>query len=209
MQERYKFSFTAGGLLLNETVKVAGVYLQYGNWKEASKNIASTKILQKNRNSSSNRYFLEIQKRLKTLSKEEIAFLVEANYEEQKQIIFLSICRYYGFIRDFVIQVLRENMLSMKMVLRDSDYFGFINDISIEHPEIEALTETTRKKIRAVLFKILLEAGFIPAASDKTVSPVVVSSRVQQMLVSSNPRELSYFLYTDQQIRDMVNRNAS
>lgn len=209
MEEKYRFSFIAGGLLLNETVKVAEVYLQQGSWTETSKSVAETRILQKNRSSSSNRFYQEIQKRLKTLSKEEILFLVEANYEEQKQIIFLSICRYCGFIKDFMVQVLRENMLSMKMVLRDADYFGFINDISIEHPEFEALTETTRKKIRSVLFKILREAGFVSSASDGTVSPVVVSSRVQQMLISSNPRELSYFLYTDQQIRDMVNRNAS
>jgi len=208
MQERYKFSFTAGGLLLNETVKVAEVYLNKGDWRQTSKEVASTRMLQKNKGSSSNRYFLEIKKRLKTLSDEEMVFLVRGVLEEQRQVVFLSICRLYAFIRNFVVQVLRDDLLSMGTAFTDADYLRFVEDLSFEHPEYEKLTQTTQKKVREVLFKILREVGFFSSSSEKRVSPIFLSSAVKEMIVSNNPWELACFLYTDQEIKEAVRKNG-
>ncbi len=208
MQERYKFSFTAGGLLLNETVKVAEVYLKNGDWRQTSREVSSTRILQKNKGTSSNRYFLEIKQRLKTLSDEEMALLIRGNLEEQRQIAFLSICRLYAFIRNFVVQILRDDLLSMGTALTDADYLRFVEDISFEHPEYEKLTQTTQKKVRGVLFKILREVGFFSSSSEKRVTPIFLSSGVKEMIISSNPWELACFLYTDQEIKEAVRKNG-
>lgn len=193
MQEKYKFSFTAGGLLLNETVKIAEVYLDKGIWRQASKEVSSTRMLQKNKLSSSNRYFLEIKRRLKTLSDDEIVFLAEGDLEEQRQVIFLSICRLYVFIRDFVVQVLRDKLLPMGAALTDADYLSFVEDIAFEHPEYEKLTQSTQKKVKGVLFKILRETGFFSSFSEKRVTPILLSSTLKKMIVSSNPWELAFF----------------
>ena len=94
MQEKYKFSFTAGGLLLNETVKIAEVYLDKGIWRQASKEVSSTRCFRRT-NSSSNRYFHQIKRRLKTLS-EEIVFLAEGDLEEQRSfsVHLQAVCLY-------------------------------------------------------------------------------------------------------------------
>lgn len=208
MQEKYKFSFTAGGLLLNETIKIAEVYLNKGIWRQASKEVSSTRMLQKNKLSSSNRYFLEIKRRLKTLSDDEMVFLVEGDLEEQRQVIFLSICRLYAFIRDFVVQILRDKLLSMGAALTDADYLSFVEDIAFEHPEYEKLTQSTQKKVRGVLFRILRETGFFSSSSEKRVIPILLSSALKKMIVSSNPWELAFFLYTDQEIKEAVRKNG-
>ncbi|HON33922.1 MAG TPA: DUF1819 family protein [Synergistales bacterium] len=208
MQEKYKFSFTAGGLLLNETVKIAEVYLDKGIWRQASKEVSSTRMLQKNKLSSSNRYFLEIKRRLKTLSDDEIVFLAEGDLEEQRQVIFLSICRLYVFIRDFVVQVLRDKLLPMGAALTDADYLSFVEDIAFEHPEYEKLTQSTQKKVKGVLFKILRETGFFSSFSEKRVTPILLSSTLKKMIVSSNPWELAFFLYSDQEIKEAVRKNG-
>jgi len=48
MTTRYKFSFTAGSLLLNETIKVAEVYVKTGNWEKTREHVMHTNLLQKN-----------------------------------------------------------------------------------------------------------------------------------------------------------------
>lgn len=208
MAERYKFSFTAGGLLLNETVKVAEAYLKNGDWRQTSREIASNRMLQKNKGTSSNRYFLEVQRRLKTLSDEEIEILARGSLEEQRQIAFLAICRLYSFIRDFVVHVLRDDLLPMGTALTDADYLRFVEDIAFEHPEYEKLTQITQKKVREVLFKILREIGFFSSSSEKRVAPILLSSGVKEMIVSGKPWELAFFLYSDQEIREAVRRNG-
>jgi hypothetical protein len=204
MTTRYKFSFTAGSLLLNETIKVAEVYVKTGNWEKTREHVMHTNLLQKNTESAASRFYLESQRRLKTLSTEELSLLVEARLEEQKQIVFLAICRYYGFIRDFVTQILRENVLTMRRTFRDSDYYRFSEEVSIEHPEYEALRESTKKKVRQVLLNLLREVGILSSGPERKITPVQVSSEVCRLIASKNPKELRYFLYTDQQIKEVV-----
>ncbi len=48
-KEKYKMSFTTGGLFLNESLKAAGIYLRIGGWNEARAEIINKNILQSNR----------------------------------------------------------------------------------------------------------------------------------------------------------------
>ncbi|HPI99101.1 MAG TPA: DUF1819 family protein [Synergistales bacterium] len=206
MDSTYKFSFTAGSLLLNETLKVAEVYLQTRDWNETASRVFSDNILQRNTVSSQKRVFQEVQRRLKTLRDEEIAFLLQAPLEDQKQMIFLSICRFYGFIRDFVLHVLRQNFLSMKTILWDADYFRFAEGITLEHQEYENLSEKTKKKVHQVLLRLLVEVGLLTSIHEGSILPLIVSTDLQHLIANNDPAELALFLYTDQQIKDVVNR---
>jgi hypothetical protein len=204
MPTKYKFTFVIGSLLLSETIKVAEVFLKSDDWDGTKRIVLEDNILQKKMNSSLRKIYLEVQRRLQHLSYEETTFLVKANLEEQRQLLFLALCRRYDFIRDFVVFVLREKVLSMKNVLRDADYYSFTEDVSLSHPEYEKLSERTKRNVRQVLFQILRDVGFISSDSAKKISPIFVSSRLQKLIASKNPKELRYFLYTDQQIKEVV-----
>jgi len=204
MPTKYKFTFVIGSLLLSETIKVAEVFLKYDDWDKTKRIVLEENILQKKMNSSLRKIYLEVQRRLQHFSHEEKTFLVEANLEEQRQMLFLAICRRYGFIRDFVSQILRENVLTMRHTFRDSDYYRFSEEVSIEHPEYEALRESTKKKVRQVLLNLLREVGILSSGLERKITPVQVSSEVCRLIASKNPKELRYFLYTDQQIKEVV-----
>jgi hypothetical protein len=206
MDSTYKFSFTAGSLLLNETLKVAEVYLQTRDWKDTAIRVEKDNLLQRNTISSLKRVYQEVRMRLKTLSDEEIAFLTNATLEDQKQMIFISICRFYGFIRDFILKVLRQDYLSMKTILRDADYMRFTEEISLEHPEYEKLSDKTQKKVNQVLLRLLLEMGLISSLHEGSILPLMVSPDLQKIIASNNPTELALFLYSDSQIKDVVER---
>ena len=194
-------------MLLNEALKVAEVYLQVGDWKDTAIRVEKDNLLQRNTVSSLKRVYWEVQRRLKTLSDEEIAFLLQTTLlEDQKQMIFISICRFYGFIRDFVLQILRQDYFSMKTILRDSDYLRFIEDISLTHPEYGRLSEKTRKKVKQVLLRLLVEVGLISSLHEGTILPLIVSPDLQKIIANNNPVELALFLYTDSQIKEVMGR---
>jgi hypothetical protein len=204
MPTKYKFTFATGSLLLSETIKVAEVFLKTDDWDETKRIVLEKNLLQKKMNSSLRKIYLEVQRRLQHFSNKEITFLVKANLEEQRQLLFLGLCRRYGFIRDFVVFVLREKVLSMKNVLRDADYYSFTEDVSLSHSEYEKLSERSKRNVRQALFQILRDVGFISSDSAMKIAPIFVSSRLQKLIASNNPGELRYFLYTDQQIKEVV-----
>jgi hypothetical protein len=203
---KYRFSFTAGSLLLNDSVKITEIYLETRDWRKTQDRVVLENPLQRNALSSQRRVYQEVKNRLKTLSDQEITYLGEAPFEDQKQVVFIAVCRYYHFIRDFVLNILREDYLSLKTVLRDIDYSRFTDDIALKHPEYNKLSDKTKKKLQQVLYKILVEMGLLSSAKEGNISPLVVSTELQKLLVSNNPSELALFLYTDQQIKEVTKR---
>ena len=208
MEPKYRFSFTAGSLLLNDALKIAEIFLETRDWKKTKDRVVRENPLQRNTLSSQRRVYLEVKNRLKTLSDQEITYLCEAPFEDQKQIVYIALCRYYHFIRNFVLNVLREDYLSLKTVLRDIDYSRFTDDIALEHPEYNKLSDKTREKVQQVLYKILVEMGLLSSGKERNISPLLVSTELQKLIVLNNPSELALFLYTDQQIKDVTKRRG-
>src|SRR4051812_9529284 len=101
---RYDFSFTTSSLRLNEMVLVGQAALErraidHVNELGAGKSKTGRKMLS------------EFNKRISKLTADELRILVDADLSSQKQMAFLAVCKTYGMIRDFVIEVLREKML--------------------------------------------------------------------------------------------------
>ena len=116
--DKYDFSFTAASLRLNDLRHVAiqefeGEELDYIN------------DLGSGKSSTGKRMLIEYNKRLQVLSKDEKRILINGDLTSQKQVAFLSVCRVHAFIRDFVIEVVREKVLIFDYELRDGEYFSF------------------------------------------------------------------------------------
>ena len=102
--DKYDFSFTALSLRLNEMLLVAEA-------AKDGKEIDYVNELGGGKSSTGKRMFSEFKKRLAFLTPKQIEILLESSLVTQKQIALVSICKSYGFIRDFVIEVLREKLL--------------------------------------------------------------------------------------------------
>ena len=144
-ETKYKFSFTAASLRLNELVKVAKAANEKGiadlkQLKDSGVVFASVK------SRTTDREFREIRHRLEALTPEQLEVLIRGDLNSQKQIAFLAICRLYCFIRDFTIEVLRDKTLVFDYSINESDFNSFIDRRLNVHPELEAFSESTFKK---------------------------------------------------------------
>ena len=199
---KYILSFTAASLRLNEMVKVATAALDnvggdLAMVKESGVVFSSVKTR------TSDREFREVRKRLETLTPDQTAILIRGDLISQKQIAFLSVCKRYSFIRDFAVDVIRDKVLVFDYQLNESDYKSYINSKLSLHPELEEFSESTLKKAKQVMFRILEQAGIINNPVDKEIQPQILQQDVINATVRDDPAWLKIFMMSDKDIKQL------
>lgn len=190
-QEKYIVSFTTGSLFLHESVALAGLYLELGQWKTLRDRVINENLLQARTLSSLERVCREVISRLKTLNAEELEFLVRSGHQEQGYLLWLAICRRYRFIADFAVEVVRERYITLKADLSHEVFDSFFDHKAEWHPELEKIQPSTRKKLRQVLFRMLGEADLLTA--DHMIAPPMLTPELIHLISRGNQQELLYF----------------
>ena len=188
---QYILSFIGASLSLNESLKIAEAYLQLGDWALVKEKVKTENLLQARTQSSIQRAFQELAPRLQQLTEDQLAFLVEGNLQEQKQLLWYAICKRYAYIREFAVEVLHEKYLRFDYALTEFDYDAFFNRKADWHDELDQMKETTGIKIRTVLFRMLREADLI--SSDHIIIPTVLSERMIELLAPDAPLSWQIF----------------
>lgn len=189
--DRYSMSFTTGSLFHRESVMLAALYLDLGDWDSVRDKVISYNVLQTRTLNTLKRVCREVISRLKTLSPGELKFLLETSHQEQAYLLWLAVCRRYRFIADFATEVLRERYITLKTDLNYEDYDSFFNQKSEWHSELDEIRPATRSKLRQVLFKILHEADLLSA--NNIISAAMLSQQLIDLISHGNPREILYF----------------
>ena len=178
--ERYKLSFTSTALGLTESINVAEVYLSCHDWDITKEIIKKENTLQSRTITRNTRVAREIIHRLSLLTNDQLELLVEGSLEEQRLLLWFAICNYYTIIRDFAVEILHEKFLVLDMQIDEDDYQAFIIRKADWHPELDEITESTKNKLRTVIFRMMREAGLL--SEDNTIIRVIPSAQLSQAL---------------------------
>lgn len=197
-QNRYKFSFTSSSLKVKELVLLADA--EINGWE-----VNITEILGGGKSATAIRHFRELNKRLGNLTDKQKKLLVEGDFNTQKQISFLAVCKTYHYVRDFVVEVLREKILVFDFHITDGNYVSFFRRKSDEHDEINGLTDKTQDKIKQVIFRMLEQADFIDSVKNKILQPQFISSQASKVVYEDDPNLLKIFFKSDLEIKNMKN----
>jgi hypothetical protein len=187
---KYKFSFTAASLRTKDLVMVV--------LRKSSKNTDDLELtLGNGKSATGKRLLVELENRISTLAEHQIEVLQNGSFKSQNEIAFLAVCKYLDFIRDFVIEVIREKYMVFDYELTDGDYLSFFRRKAEFHPEMDKLTEITQNKIKQVTFKMLEQAGIINSVKSRIIQPQLLESDTQKVIIEDNPELLKVFLYSD------------
>ena len=189
--QKYSMAFTTCSLLNNESIQVAELYLEHKNWSQVSRVATDSNLLQYRTVSALKRTLSEIVSRLKLLSDEAINLLVNGYKEEKLQILWLAVCLRYPFIYEFSVEVVREKYRSMQYKIEQFDFDAFFNSKMNYHESLENITETTRKKLKQVLFKMMKEAEIIDR--DDNVQASLLSEKIISVVGNMNREYLMVF----------------
>lgn len=177
-------SFTTGGLFFRESVSIASLYLEIGDWSEVIDRVIADNLLQARTHSSLTRTTREIISRLMTLCRSELEMLSFGDYKDQCYLLWLAVCRRYTFIADFAVEVLRERFITLKTDLSYEDFDTFYNRKSEWHSELDEISPATRSKLRQVLFKILREADLLRL--NNMINSALLSPRLLKVISQGN-----------------------
>ena len=200
--ERYIMSFTTGGLFLRESVEVAQLYLQDPDWEAVRDRALDHDIFQFRKRTSSRRSLNEVIKRLKNLEEAELRFLINSNSKEQKQLLWVDICKTYRFIREFAIEIIREKFLKLDMEITNKDFQIFYNYKAELDPHLEELTERTRRNCRTTVFKIMYDAEIV--TKSKVIIPTMFSNRFINVTKEYDVEYLYTFPITEGDIQRLL-----
>ncbi|MEA3327040.1 MAG: DUF1819 family protein [Chloroflexota bacterium] len=189
--KRYKLSFTSTALGLTESINIAEVYLGCHDWELTKDIINKENTLQSRTLARNKRVAREIIFRLSLMTNDQLDLLVDGSLEEQRLLLWFAICNYYRIIREFAIEVLHEKFLAMDMHLNEDDYHAFIIRKADWHPELDEITDSTKNKIRTVIFRMLREAGLL--SEDFEIIRVIPSTLLSQALQPS--ADFAYRIY--------------
>ena len=190
-KQKYKMSFSTGGLLVNDCVEVAKLHEPGENWTETLERALSDRTMSLPKHVSNRRSLREITNRLRMLSGDDLDFLIYSDRQDQVAILWVAVCRAYRFIREFQSEVIRERFLSGKADLPLETFDRFFEEMAEWHEEISKISETTRLKLRQILFRMLREADIITGAYE--IQPPLLSIKFTDYLASHNKEEVGFF----------------
>jgi len=191
MAAEYAMSFTAGALLHRESVLIAELYIRERSWDAARKSALAENLLQARSRRTTVRLLGEVISRLKTLTESQLSLLIHGSEEDQRNTLWLAICKRYAFIREFAIEVVRERFLQLGPPITRADYEAFYNAKAAWHPELEDFGQSTRDKLRQNLFKMLRDAELLTGGG--SVNGVFLSPAVVQAVVQESAENLAVF----------------
>lgn len=206
MNNEYVFSYTAATLMLHETDEVIKEYLKNRDWDKVKDLVVKENIMQKQSISSRKRVFVEIKRRIESLTSEQLEYVSEASSSDIRNIVFLTVLKTYRFIFEFMTEVISKKVLMFDYKILNSDYEAFFESKKYAVQQLENITKATEYKLKQVLFRILEEAMIIDNTKNKNIQKPHLGSEVCGLIIKDNPIYLKAFLYTDYEIEKMKER---
>ena len=158
--DSYLLSFTAGGLLLEETDSLSS-YLNDENIDLIKNEIADNKFLKTNSESARKRIIHEIKIRYNAVGNDVFSLYKDLDQNEKKIFIYFTCLKTYRLVFDFIFDVVIERWLSGNKILNIDDSLFYLDKKSSNHREIENLADSTVKKIGSVMIKMLKDVGML------------------------------------------------
>ena len=195
---RYSMSFTTGALLRPESLIVADLLGELGDWDAVRDRVLAENRLQMRTENASRRVCREVISRLKLLTPAQLAIIRGGAHQDQGYALWRAVCKRYHFIRDFAADVLREKFLRLDLALTYDDYDIFFNRKAEWRPEVESVAPATRKKGRQFVFKMLHEAGLL--SGDGLIAPALLSPRLVDAIREDDPVWFGVFPISEMEV---------
>jgi hypothetical protein len=182
-----------------ESLKLVRLYQNESDWRAVRAIVMDKNTLQQRTERSRKRLYSELQSRLMTLTSDGLELLASGTDTEQRQLLWLAVCRRYRFIYDFAVEVLREKALRLDFQMSYGDWDAFWASKAIIHDELDQVARSTRKKCRQVVFKMMREAGLI--GNDNKIQQLFYSDRLIKTIIQTSVADLRVFPVQDGQLQ--------
>jgi len=185
-----KLSLTLRPAMLHECIIVAEQYNKFKDWTLVRGEVIGNNLLQSRTESTLKTMYLEVSKRLKNLTDNELELMTGSD-ADVKHLVWLAICRQYLFTYQFAIEVLSENFSKSRFQLFTEDYVAFLNAKAEWHSNLDNITQQSRYKAQQTMFKMLAECGLVN--KNKELLHQNLSPQLKRLIQLTNADDLRIF----------------
>lgn len=182
----YNAQIVAGSLLVPETRKIAELLLHQADDKEWNKAIFEENILQKRAPSTAKREAGLIKNRLVIMKPELWEMIRSGGSELATQATLACAIKHSKLLGDFMLEVIRLHWQTFDTIISDKDWRDFWNQCSQIDANILGWSETTQKKLKQVIHRILVESKYLESTRKLQILPVSVVPEVRGYLINNN-----------------------
>lgn len=191
-KQAYKMSFTSGGLFLTESVAVAGMHRSGEDWKDTLEHALQEGATSLPKAASNRRTLREIVNRLMTLNDDEVRFLIDdSGRQEQQHLLWVATCRAYRFVREYALEVVCDRYLAYQLELPLESFDIFFEAKADWDDGLALISDSTRNKLRQILFRMMREAGVI--SDDQRIQSTYLSPQLRGLIEATSPADLAVF----------------
>ena len=184
-------SFGTGGLYLKESLLIAALHHVACAWEATSSRALEAGAFPVRKESSAKRSIREIVHRLRSLDADELSFFLDADRNDQLALLWLATCRAYRFIGEFAEEVIVDRYQSFRTDLSHDDYDIFFARKAEWSEKLAGISDSTRVKLRAVLFRLMREAGVI--TPDSRILGTMLSGHFLAIIERAGAGEIRFF----------------
>jgi len=184
----YNGDIVAGSLLITESRIIAKLLLRKVNEEGWHQAIVIDNLLQKRSPVAAQRQARLIRNRLILMKPDLWEIIHRGNNELSIQAVLAAAIKHSRLLGDFMDQVVHENWRTFKPKIIVKDWKYFFETCSQADPQMLKWTESTRKKLKQIIFRILAESNYINTTRSGQLQSVTVLPEIQQYLTDNSER---------------------
>lgn len=181
----YDSDLIGGSLQVRESRIVADLLLQDASPEQWHEVIQQQNRLQKRAPASAKRVAQAIRKRLQRLDAPFWRAIRDGDDELATQVVFCSALERNLLLVEFIETVLKDAFVTRAGVLESYHWNEFLDERSHRDSTITTWTESSRKKMAQVVYRMLAEVGLLKSTRNMKLQKLMIRSEVRVLLDDS------------------------
>jgi hypothetical protein len=181
----YGSDLIGGSLQVRESRIVADLLLQDASPEQWHEVIQQQNRLQKRAPASAKRVAQAIRKRLERLDAPFWRAIRDGDDELATQVVFCSALERNLLLVEFIETVLKDAFVTRAGVLEPYHWNEFLDERSHRDSTITTWTESSRKKMAQVVYRMLAEVGLLKSTRNMKLQNLMIRSEVRVLLDDS------------------------
>lgn len=181
----YDNDLIGGSLLVRESRVIAELLLARADEKQWRQVIFNDNRLQKRSPATAKRQARALRKRLELLDESFWRALRDGDEELATQVAFVAVLERNLLLVEFLETVVRDAFILKVEKLAPYQWMDFLEDRVHRDPAIGTWTESSKKKMGQVVFRILAEVGLLQSTRSPRLQRILVRPEVNMLLEDS------------------------
>jgi len=186
----YNSDLNGGSLMVRESRVIADLLLKSATADEWHQEIQVDNVLQKRSPATAKRNAQAIRKRLELMEPEFWRAIRDGDDELATQVTFVAALERNLLLVEFMEQVIKDLYATHADKVELYHWLDFLDDCGNKDKKIFDWQESTKKKMGQVIFRMLIEVGFLDNNKSRRLQTVVVRPEVKNMLENTFKQRL-------------------